>query len=238
MDDKLINLIVTVVIIGIWVVQFFLKPKQQEEQHFDEDEDEEETASGRPRNTYAEDPYIQVQEEIRRKIAERKAAEHAASQTGRTKQTQPQSRPMTAQQERPSVSQSREMQPAQRQVQPAPRPQQPAQQAQSIDEIRRRRELAAQGQMRQGNVTVDRNLRPIPQAQLPERAFPTVQAPAHKTAFPTAARSGQGAYHGSTKLRRQANPRNVALKDALRTPGSARQAILLREILDKPVGLR
>lgn len=229
MDDKLINLIVTVIVIGIWAAQFFLKPKQQDtEQSFDEDEDANETAE-RPRHPYAEDPYTKVQEEIRRKIAERQAAQQPAPPT---KELAPASRPLPAQ--RPSVA--KEMQPVQRSPQPVPaRPQ-----AASIDEIHRRRERVAQGQARQGSVTIDRDLRPIPQAQLPERMFPTAQAhaSAQKSVFPTAARSSQAAYQGSTKLRRVSNPRNLALKAALRSPGSTRQAILLREILDKPIGLR
>lgn len=239
MDDKLLNVIVTIVVIGIWLAQFLIKPKQeQQERHFDDDDATEEEARRRPPN-YAEDPYLKVQEEIRRKIAERQAAERAASQTGRTA-TAPQPHTAQGRHTNPAHGQRSPHQPAQRlPQQPPPRPTaSPTVARQSAEALRPKTQPKIAEPARPSAVAVNRQLRPIPQAQLLDRAFPIAQTPAHKTSFPTAARSDQGAYHSSTKLRRTPSERNTSLKAALRTAGSTRQAMLLREILGEPIALR
>lgn len=256
MDDKLINLIVTVVIIGIWAVQFFVKQKPQQEENYLDDDDDEDSAV---EDAYAEDPYRKVQEEIRRKIAERKAAEQINRQAPEVKQTRPLTRPQTASAE---AAPSRQMQPqaGQRQQSPSsPLQRDTARQGSqwqkrpmaeplpaaghapaTIDEIRRRREQAAQQPSagRPVSIPVDRQLRPIPQPRSAARSFPIADASASMHPFPVAAQAGRPAYHGSTKLRRTANPRNTELKAILRRSGSTRQAMLLREILGEPIALR
>lgn len=249
MDDKLLNIIITVVVIGGWVVQFLLKNKGETSNDPFHQQEDEENSVAREHPDYANDPYIQVQEEIRRKIAARKAAQEAAAQQ-RESSAAPLQRPQAEQrhttprsadnhqqpQRHPHPQARPHMSPGRAPASQTPSPQVPIPQAPAPQMRQPRREA----EPRPRTAGADHQLRPIPQAAAHDRAFPASRnAPlSPKVAFPDARRSAAGAYQRHTAPRASRAPRNDMIRASLRSPAAARQAMVLREVLGPPVALQ